>query len=303
MESEGWKVESKRGDKTAATEELKEIREQRHTKESEEIAAADCSHIVSPDAARDILTTSSKREERIPAEKVVLADKASLEPEDLDAESVKTLKYDRGYLSGCRKEWYLRNNTVSLRVDARRMAKLVKDLVDWEICSPQDAEGESVWISEVIRLGVFEIIDLDDDERDYKREDFQPIIDKIKHLKNKQLESWAKKLGINWSIKKKHTRDGLLKNPVGRIIKPILEKLGYSFVQAKKNKKGLNSYKIPAEQINDLLRAKVLAGMDKKEAERQAEYSLEQTELSKSILKIQHDSSVSEPAQSEQVSA
>lgn len=302
MESEGWKVVSKRGDKTAATEELKEAREERHKKESEEIASADCSHILSPEMARDILTTSSKREERIPAEKVVLADRANLEVQDLDAESVKILKYERGYQEGVRTEWYIRNSEASLRKDARSMAKLVKDVVDFEICSPQDARGKSIWINEVNRLGIFDIIDLDDDERDYKKEDFQPVIDKIKHLKNKQLEKWAAKLGINWDAKK-HKRNGILKNPVGRVIKPILEKLGYSFVQAKKNSKGLNSYKIPAEQINDMLRTKVLAGMDKKEIERQAQRELEKTELHTVLLNQEPNSSVKELVCGDLVSA
>lgn len=306
MESEGWKVVTKKGEKTGATEDLKEIREDRHKQESEEIASADHSNIPNADVAQAILEGATSREERNPAEKVILADKANLDPSELTAENVQTLKFQRNYFSGCKKEWFVRNQNVANRVTARHMTKVVKDLVEHEICCPQDAKGDAVWVNEVIRLGVFDIIDLDDDERDYKREDFQPVIDKIKSLSNKNLESWASKLDINWKAKT-HKRDGIFKNPIGRIVKPILEKLGYDFVQVKKNKNGHNSYKIPAEQINDPLRAKILEGMDKKEAEKQAMKQLQETEALRLVQNEQQYSSVPEALQnapvSEQVSA
>lgn len=293
MESEGWKCVSKRGEKTGATEELKELREQRRKEESQEIANADHSHITSVDVARDILSTAGTRAERIPADKVVLADKARLDPDELKPDIVLALKYDPRYLPGIRRQWYLQNWSVIERIDARRMVKLIKDLIDLELCSPQDATGESTWIDGVNKCGIFEIIDLDDDERDYKWQDFQPVIDKLKYLSSAKLEEWAKSIGISWDAKK-HKRAGLFKNPIRRIVKPILEKLGYDFVKAKKSKKGQNSYKIPAEQINDPIRARILEALTQDEAEKQAQIELEKTALVEGIVKIEPSSTVSE---------
>lgn len=307
MESEGWIVESVKGSKTGFCEELKELRAKRVKQESEAIASSDHTQIVSQDSkvptrleydsANDILRTSEDRAMRAAAYKVKVAYWCKVDINRVDAELVELIKFNHRWLSGVKFQMYLQNEEIIKTIDGYKINKMAQQFSETGLISQLDLNAKAVQVAAIKEFGLLDIIDLNDDEQTFKMSDFNPLLKKLKNYTNKDLKKWGKDCGI--SVKSRQ----LFKNPIGLIVKPMLAKMGYSIVQAKKDAKGDRYYRIPAEEINCLARAMTLEGMLTDWAEQQTQRQLRLTAAVEVNLEQNTPAAVFETVSSEQILA
>jgi hypothetical protein len=275
MESEGWKVVSKKGTKNSFSKELQELRERRRKEESEVIASADHTLVKDAEEAREIVRTSRDKALVAAAHKVSLADKCGLAPVEMEAEIVQLAKFDHRWFQGVKTEWLIRNPDIAKKMGSKQVTKFIKDFVSCGVGSIQDVTSKTQEYEQIKKLGIFDIIDVDDCERSYTKKDFQPILDSLKFLGGEKIENWSVRIGIGLPrvkvIKKlkageqpPFARSTFFRDPITYIVKPILAKLGYSFGKVKSGAKGIRYYGIPQEEINDTWRARVQEGLTQK---------------------------------------
>lgn len=280
LKSEGWTVVSKKGSKNGVSEELRELREKRFKEVSERIAAADHTKIANVEEAHEIAAKSPDKELVAAAQKVITSDRTGLKPEEVEAELVQKVKFVHRWLEGIKYQWLLLNPDEAKKMGAKNLKRFVGDYAEYGVICLQDFSSKTREYEEIRRLGIFNIIDVDDDQRSYCKKDFLPVLEKVKFYNDKALENWAHRLGVTLPRKKQEgkpiARETFFKDPISYIIKPVLAKLGFSFTRVKKGTKGVAFYSIPQEEINDIWRDKVLDGLTKKWVKSLEEQALKQ---------------------------
>jgi hypothetical protein len=268
MKAEGWDVVSKKGNKTALCDEIKELQQQMMKEEAKAIAEADASQILDYEQARHILSTVDDREQRNAAHKFSVAHWTKLELDKVDAALVELVKFNPRWLSAVKLQVYLQNPEIIETIDAYRTNKMAKQYEKHGFITPQDVPGKVQEVREILNFGLLKVIDLNDDEQKFEKKDFDPLFKKMKQWKTAKLIQWGLDCGIPI-----HSRE-MFNNPIRLVVKPMLAKLGYSVTKATKKQK--QSYKIPAEEINCIHRANVIEAILKDWTESQVQKEIQE---------------------------
>jgi hypothetical protein len=267
MKAEGWNVVSKKGNKTALCDEIKELKQQMMKEEAKAIAEADASQILDYEQARQILSNVDDKEQRNAAHKFCVAHWTKLELDKVDAALVELVKFNPRWLSAVKLQLYLQNPEIIETIDAYRTNKMAKQYEKHGFVTLQDVPGKVEEVRQILNFGLLKVIDLNDDEQKFEKKDFEPLLKRLKQCTTSYLIGWGESCGI--SIQSR----AFLHDPIKLLIKPMLAKMGYSITKATKNQK--QSYKIPAEEINCIHRANVLEAILKDWRESQTQHGFQ----------------------------